>query len=379
MKELHLAILAKKVSLTGGMERYVAEVARRMLERGHRVDLYAREYDPELLPGASFVPIGQQLNSSSVLSALSFARQSASLLQGKCYDVVHSHERGFCQDILTLHCFSHRSGMARYPSWRIDQKYLSPRNQAYLWLERRQMKTTDLVAVSEIIAKDLFSHYHRSFGVSVIEPGVDTEWFHPAKVAELRGVVRKQENIAPNDFVVLFVGSEFRRKGLDLLIPAIGRGMRLLVVGAGERHAYFRSLAVQCGLAEQVHFLGLRDDVRRFYAAADVVVLPSRSEAFGMSILEGMACGLPVVAAAQTGVAELIVHGVNGLIASSPDQLHSVLQQLTNDALRRDLGIRARDTAEAYSWNRVADRYEELYRRVAVRKLQGDSSFGVCR
>jgi len=373
--KLAIAVLAKSFCRTGGMERYAVEVVRRLLARGHRVDLYGREMDADLLPGARFVEVSRRFGFSSVASALAFAREAARLLRGRRYDVVHSHERGYCQDVLTVHCFSHRCGLQKYRGLRrIDQLYLSPRNALYLWLERRQMRSPWLVAVSESIRDDIRCHYGRVEQVAVIPPGVDTEWFQPAWVAENRLRARQVVGCtSEREMVVLFVGSEFRRKGLDGLVAAIGDNMRLVVVGAGERLDHYRRLVREAGLGDRVHFAGLVTDVRQYYAAADVVVLPSLSEAFGMSVLEGMACGIPAIVTANAGVAALIDQGRNGLVVQSATELKDALAAAcaADPDRRRQMGERARQTALDYSWDAVAQAYEELFYQVAANKDAG--------
>lgn len=367
---LQIAVLVKSFSRTGGMERYVVETCRRLAARGHRLDIYAREADPELLDNMRFRRVPAGFSFSSAVRAVSFARETAKMLEGQQYDLVHSHEKGCCRDIETIHCFSYLDGLEKYSLLRrMDQKYLSLRSLLYLWLERRQMKTPWLIAVSEAIGDDIRKHYGRCAKVAVIPPGVDLEIFQPARVAAQREAARKAEGFSADDLVVLFVGSEFRRKGLDRLIRAIGPGMRLLVVGRGDELPYHRQLVTQHGLEERVRFAGLAREVFPYYAAADVVVLPSRSEAFGMSILEGMACGLPVIVSANSGVAPVIRHGDNGyLLHDAAAELPALLQRLRSPSERERLGRGARDSAEEYSWARVADAHEALYRQIVAGK-----------
>ncbi len=167
---------------------------------------------------------------------------------------------------------------------------------------------------------------------------------------------------------MLFVGSEFKRKGLDNLIPAIGDGMKLLVVGKGERFKHYRRLAEKKGASNRILFKGLVDDVRHYYAAADVVVLPSLKEAFGMSILEGMACGLPVISSAAAGVAALISNGDNGLIAYNPGELMGLLECIRVPRVRQALGEKARLTAERHTWELKAHLYEKVCYAIAHQK-----------
>jgi UDP-glucose:(heptosyl)LPS alpha-1,3-glucosyltransferase len=366
-KTLKIAVLVKSFILSGGAERYAVEVTRRLQAKGHEIHLYARYVDAVLLDGIRHIRVPDRHTYASVANSLSFAREAARLLEGKQYDIVHSHERGWRQDLLTVHTFCYRSGLERYSLLRrLDQLYFSPRNWLYLWLEKRQMTSPRLVAVSEVIRRDIQKWYRRMEGVRVIPPGVDLAWFHPGQVAALRVAAQRPPNGATDELAVLFVGGEFKRKGLDRLIPAIGPGMRLTVVGRGEHLDHYRRLAASCGAEGRVEFAGhCADDIRRYYARADVVVLPSVSEAFGMSILEGMACGLPVVASPAAGVASLIAEGRNGFLAGEVDALRAALASLQDPAVRNRMGEKARRTAESYSWDRIASDYEEVYREWA--------------
>jgi UDP-glucose:(heptosyl)LPS alpha-1,3-glucosyltransferase len=368
-KKLVVAVLIKNFISTGGSERYAVEVTRRLLEKGHRIDLYARVADRDLSAGMNHYQVPNRLKFSSVCNSICFAVDTARMLRGKSYDIIHSHERGYAQDILTVHTFCYKKGIEKYSLQRkIDQIYLSPRSGLYLWLERKQMKTPWLVAVSRPVQDDIWKYYRRKKGVSVITPGVDTSWFQPFRVAESREKVRRDEGILEGEMVILFMGSEFRRKGLDDLIPAIGNGMQLLIVGKGERDRHYRRLVRRCGVTDKVHFKGHSDNVTRYLAAADVVVLPSLSEAFGMSILEGMACGLPVVASANAGVSVLIENGFNGFTFHDPSELPGILRRLSDPAERRRLGEQARKTASEHTWKKAADKYENLYYQVVGEK-----------
>jgi UDP-glucose:(heptosyl)LPS alpha-1,3-glucosyltransferase len=369
-RRLRIAILTRSFSYSGGAEKYVAEVTRRLVEKGHEIDVYAIEADSELLNGLTLHLVPERFRFSRVHKVVSFARNTSQMLSGRHYDVVHSHVRAYSQDVMTLHCFSYKGGVSSKHSAirNIDKVYLSPRSWLYLWLERRQMQSPWLVSVSDAVRRETETLYERAKNIEVIPPGVDTFHFSPEWVDRERNDARKKLGLQEGEMAVLFVGTEFRRKGLDRLIRAIRPGMRLLVVGRGERLRYFRRLARQGGSSGRVQFEGWQEDVRSYYAAADVVALPSRSEAFGMSILEGMACGLPVVTSSNAGVSDLIEDGVNGFTTSEAPELIEVLSRLIDPTIRHRIGVRARKTAEEYTWDAAAHRHEELYYRVAADK-----------
>lgn len=371
VNKLNIAVAVKGFISTGGAEKYAVEVTRRLANRGHRIDLYAWTADKRLTAGIDFTPVPPPtiLGFSSVLTSYSFAREAANLISRKSYDVVVSHERGFFQDLATVHTFSYKFGTEKYSFLKmLNSIYLSPRSWLHLWLEKKQMESPWLAPVSSILREGIEKYYARTENVEIATPGVDIDWFNPAWVRDNRDKARSEEKIEPDELVVLFVGSEFKRKGLDDLIRAISPEMKLLVVGKGERPGHYRQLAEKCGVLDQVLFKGLANDVRHYYAAADVVVLPSLKEAFGMSILEAMACGLPVISSVATGVAALINNGENGFIFNDAAKIGGLLEKLKSPDLRQALGKQARVTAENHTWEKTAAIYERICLEITAGK-----------
>ncbi|MBU0730334.1 MAG: glycosyltransferase family 4 protein [Proteobacteria bacterium] len=371
MPTLNLAILVRNFISTGGSERYAYEVTKRLVRKGHKVTVFCWQAEAALVENINIIKVPGPYGFSGVTRLFSYIRQVSKLLDNHNFDVIHSHERGYIQDLLTVHCFSYASGLNQYCGLRkIDQLYLSPRSWLYLWIEKKQMQTPWLAAVSKVIQDDISSNYHRQNNVRVITPGVDTNFFNPDWCSQHRALRRQEEHIADNELAVLFVGSEFKRKGLDRLIPALGKNMKLIVLGKGEKHAHYRKLAEKHNVEDRVFFKGLCDDVRKYYALADVVVLPSLSEAFGMSILEAMSCGIPVIASPDSGVSALICQEENGFLATRTDDISNLLKRLGDPELRKQVGIQARKTAENYTWDSIADSYEKLYEEIVTAKAK---------
>src|SRR5204863_8638291 len=154
-------------------------------------------------------------------------------------------------------------------------------------------------------------------------------------------------------FPVLSVRSGFARKGLATAIEGSAafsdRGSRLVVLGKGDARDY-QTLASRLGVGERVVWLGARDDPERWYAAADIVVLPSRYEPFGNVHLEALAAGLPVVASARAGGAEVIIDGITGSVVSPTDAraLTSALERF-RERPGGDVTAAARRSAEPYT------------------------------
>lgn len=365
-RKLNIALIIKNFVATGGAERYAVEAAKRILEKGHNIDLYARKIDKNLTTGMKVFEVPDKLKFSSVLSLYSFAKETSKLIADKKYDVIHSHDKGCDAHLSTLHTFSFKKGIENISFVKkLNDFTFSPRAWLYSNMEKKQITSKMLAAVSEIIKKDIKTYHKRDNNVAIITPGVDTDRFCPESIAHERSSARESENLKPNELTVLFVGSEFKRKGLDRLIPAIGKDMKLFVVGRQEHMRHYRRLAADYNLSDRICFTGLTDNVIKYYALSDIVVLPSISEAFGMSVLEGMACGLPVVTSNETGCSSLIKTGVNGFIFQNQKDLTNILDTLKDKRIRNKIGKQARKTAQKHTWDKTAQKYEDLYYSIA--------------
>jgi len=190
-------------------------------------------------------------------------------------------------------------------------------------LERRIYTREDLplAVISNQVGKALAGFYRRTNHLRIVYHGCDSELFDPARRSGLRDEARRTLKLERNAFVALLIGNDWKNKGLPCLLEALGRlrcpAVELLVVGQ-DIHGPYQDAVRRHGLEDAVHFLPPRLDVEFYYAAADAYVGASLEDAFGLPVLEAMACGLPVIASGQAGVSEVITHGVDGLILEDP-------------------------------------------------------------
>jgi len=232
------------------------------------------------------------------------------------------------------------------------------------------------IVISERMKEDFHRHYgDAAEDIIVIPNGTDCYRFNPANRRLYRDSVRQRHGISSGDFVLLFVGGAWERKGLYYLIEALSLILRpevkLLVVGRGATDFYVR-LATEKAVGERVTFVPHTHSVGEYYGASDVFVLPTLYEPLGLVIGEAMACGLPVIAAKVAGAADFIIDGVNGLLLDNPsnaDDLAAKISLLLSDAwLREMMGKRARITAEKFLWDEVASRTLEAYTKAALQR-----------
>ena len=215
-----------------------------------------------------------------------------------------------------------------------------------------------VVANSRAAASQLDSEGVAPGRVRVIPNGVDLDRFRP--------VVRERPVTT-----VISVANLRREKAHECLLAAAATlaprhpQLRYVIVGGGPRAEELQALAHTLGVADRVRFLGHREDVTELLAAADVFVLPSRSEAFPNGALEAMAAGLPVVACRVGGLIDLVEHGRTGLLVppDDPAALAAALASLVQSpATARAFGAAARaEVAARYSYDRMVAGFEQLY------------------
>jgi glycosyltransferase involved in cell wall biosynthesis len=238
-------------------------------------------------------------------------------------------------------------------------------------------KRTALTAISQHSADSLKELYGRD-DVRVIRYGVDTNIFHPDARSARRDSERSSLQISSSAFCLLLIGNDWKNKGLDTLLRAIAEcrelPLFLLVVGSDGRREYSK-VVQELALESKVRFLQPSRDVVKFYAAADAYIGPSLEDAYGLPILEAMACGLPVIASSRAGASEILRNAENGFILRNPEDIHelaALLRRLYSDPnLRGRLGEEAARTAAEQSWDRNALDTWEFLKATLARKGGG--------
>jgi glycosyltransferase involved in cell wall biosynthesis len=241
-----------------------------------------------------------------------------------------------------------------------------------VWAERwsyRERRLRRFVAVSDGLRREL-EEFYPGVPCTVAPNGVNHERFRPNQAA--RPTIRDELGVSPADFVVVFVGGDWVRKGVDIAIAAVGEVRRshglavtLWIVGPGDL-AFYRAVARTEGVERQIRFFGPRADTERFYQAADAFVLPSRYETFSLVAVEAAACGLPLIATSLDGVfEEFAAAGAAVISERSPAAVAEAFAQLAlNPARRQILGSSARRQSKHYTWERQVSRLLALYHRL---------------
>jgi len=144
-----------------------------------------------------------------------------------------------------------------------------------------------------------------------------------------------------------------------------------MLIGDGPDRSAAEHLALRHNVQDRIHFLGKQDDVHELLPLADLLLMPSQMESFGLAALEAMSCSVPAIATRVGGVPELIDNGVNGLLFEIGDveAMASSAVALLKDPMRlKEMSQAARRTAEErFSTDRIIPLYEEYYRRVLDR------------
>jgi UDP-glucose:(heptosyl)LPS alpha-1,3-glucosyltransferase len=249
---------------------------------------------------------------------------------------------------------------------------VNPVHLVNLYLESRLLGAGGCRLVTNSrLCRDHARHY---YGVSpdrvqVVYNGVNQSIFSPGAVAPLRADCRLELGLKEEDIALLYVSNNWQRKGLAVLMRAVaqlgekGAHLHLVVVGRG-RPRPFQRLAGRLGLVDRMHIVGPSDAVQRYYAAGDLLVLPTLYDPFANVCLEAMACGLPVLTTRSNGAAELIVAGENGYIqedATDAGELARLLALCLDRGTLARLGGAARSTAAPFTRERTMQQTLALF------------------
>jgi glycosyltransferase involved in cell wall biosynthesis len=245
------------------------------------------------------------------------------------------------------------------------------------FLERRiySDERVELTTVSQKTARETKDLYGRREDLTVIYHGLDTARFAPGRRLTLRPASRAALKLADDEFAILLIGNDLKKKGFTCLLEAVGKianpKIRLLIVGDDSPVPY-QEMIRTLGLAEQVKLLPQRPDVEFYYAAADLYAGPSIEDTYSMPPAEAMACGLPAITSRAAGVSEIIHHGVDGMILEDPRDSKTLsvwLARFMNDPeLREKVGKAAALTAAQYTWDENAQQLQRVIEKLLLEK-----------
>ena len=366
---MRIGLVTHNVVRGDGQGRVNYELVKAFRKSGHDVEMVAANAAPELIDlGATWLPIRPRFDSVELIKTWDFSRRVDALWPSleRRYDV--SIACGFVMrrrhTINAVHFVHGTWFRSPYHTSRVRRDLRG----AYHWLyslgnsrwERQAFdRAGTVVAVSDMVRRELIEIGVPASKVRVIVNGVDVEEFAPGPSDRVRLGLPERVPLG------LFVG-DLRSpiKNLDVLLRALTRapGVHLAVAG-GLRGSAYPAMASTLDLADRVHFLDFRQDIPDLMRTADFFTLPSRRDSCPLALLEAMASGLPAIVTAQVGTSD-IVGDRAGYVIDDPDDDAAVAAALMSlsfdEPIRARMSGAARAIAEQHSWGKMADAYLQL-------------------
>ena len=366
---------------TGGMSVYIREIARELGKQGHLVDVYTRSHNPK---ESQIVNLGQNARLIHLkagdeedihkLAVYSYLPDFACNLEkfrkhnNLQYDLVFSHYwlsgcvgeyLGQWWNVPHITMFHTLGAVKNIIGIGEDEPVLRTETERDL-----ARNCHHIIATTEREKEQLILHYTASpERISVIPCGVNLELFQP-----MDKEMAKRELGYGNDKIILFVGRIEPLKGIDQLLRAMtylqnGQGLRLVIIGGDEHSQYemerLQKLSQDLRIGDSVIFLGLmkHEKLPYFYSAADVCVIPSYYESFGLVALESIACGTPVVAPDVGNLRNIIHQGWTGYVVmdNAPHHLaEKIALLLSQPSPNMKSSLSIRESVTRFSWSNIA-------------------------
>jgi D-inositol-3-phosphate glycosyltransferase len=385
---------------TGGMNVYVRELTRQLGRIGVHVDVFTRSQDehvPHVLHDLGYgnrvvhVPAGPEIplakrELAEYIPQFAEGIKKFARDKGFQYDLIHSHYwmSGLAAENLSdtwkvpfVHMFHTLGEMKNRVARNDDEREGAYRTDG----EKSIIANADLlIAATQAERTQLqFLYKAKKTKIKIIPPGVDRSHFYPIPPDEARAFI----GLNPDARIVLFVGRIEPLKGIDTLIQAMScmkfrqvmEHVHLAIIGGdpdvskeqmSTEMARLQKLCDELGLEHMVLFLGKRaqETLPYYYSAAEVLVMPSHYESFGMVALEAMACGTPVIASQVGGLAYLVQDGVTGYHVPDQDPealCGKLLEVLGDQEKRKQMGLQAAEYTREFAWSVIADQMVKIY------------------
>ncbi len=374
-KHLKVSVLIRHYNASaGGAERYCVELTKR-LAKIYDVHVFT-QHNSEQSENITFHRIPQWFQRPRYLNQLLFSWFTRRETQDK-FDIVHSHDMVTHANIYTLHVpcvktkWSESRGVRRVLRWL--NTLLSPRKIAYLWLENGEMKPLEyrhFISVSEYLSRNILMNYPKTNGhITIAYPGINSGLDTKINPDSLKDKLA----LSDDDFILLFVGNDLIKKGLPTIIKALkvlkNNRIHLVIAGNGKKGA----VSIPTELENNVHFLGVVNNMMGLYQKADCLVHPTLIDTYGMVVLEAMSTKLPVIVSNKNycGLAEHL-DDEQALILDNPKdeiELSKKINLIFSDAkLRSNIAENGFERSQSVSWESTLEQTLLAYNIVLSNK-----------
>lgn len=329
---MRIGIVRGDLTGAGGAERYALSLIKKLADQGHEVHVFSSRV-PETLPPTVVRHYFRQrkvvVKPPRLLRARAFQNWLQREQQAANLDLLFTLERTWPSDVFRAGDGLHREWMKIFLAEATPRKkwatYANGFHRATLKAETqlfRPENTRFVVCNSQMVADEIAATYpYPKERITVVPNGVDTSYFKPLPVEE-RARLREAAGIAPDELLMLFTGSGFWRKGLDIAVELVAglvkhgnHKLKFWAAGKGDTRP-LEKLAADLGVADKVTFLGSKapGEVLPLYQMADLFLFPTRYDPFANVCLEANACGVPVITTRHNGFSEHVTPGRNGLV-----------------------------------------------------------------
>ncbi|MCD6593524.1 glycosyltransferase family 4 protein [Candidatus Bathyarchaeota archaeon] len=358
----------------GGVQSHVAGLASELERRGHEVAILTKQLKTDLLNCFLRVSHGKivyikPIFPLPIIIVPPKPTDIREVIRRGGFEIVHAHHAFTPTSLLSISA----AEKLRIPSILTNHTIFIASSAKYVWVPasyilypyRRYINKACLITAVSRAAAKFIEHFANGKEIIVVPNGVDIELFESV-----------EKNTQPEKPTILYVGRLAYRKGLQVLVRAMPfilkefPNARLIIAGKGYMDGFIRMLIKTLNLEGNVRMLGFIPDEKlpELYASSSLFVMPSLyCESFGITLLEAMASGRPVIASNVGGIPEVVKDGVTGLLfkrGDAEDLADKIIKVLSDRNLARSLASNAKELVkERYGWPVIADKMEDLYEK----------------
>jgi UDP-glucose:(heptosyl)LPS alpha-1,3-glucosyltransferase len=358
----------------GGVERVVLETVNHLSDAGHEVHLFVSEWDRDAIDTRSAVHPVSYASRMPLARIRRFPQRCEQVMRSTGLDFDAHGAFGVMSPpggtiwVGSVHAAWLAISRAQRDLRGRLRQMVNPYHHYILKLERHIFgggRYRQLIALTDQVKQDLIDHYRvPSEDIAILGNGYSHSEFNLERRTNERQAVRAELGLSANQKVIVFVANETERKGFGPLVQAIAAlddpTVALIAVGKLDAARYRPRLA-QLGLTDRVRFTGPSSDVGRYYAAADVFALPTQYEAWGLVIVEAMACGLPALTSRLAGAAIAVGEGETGELLDNPRDVGEITNKLSPLLEGRHANIESiSHSVSRFRWSNVLRVYESL-------------------